>query len=62
MSRSIFSAAHFNDEVEATLATSENVLKGLLLWFVEKDGDQDRAIDDNHRALRSSMMSCGDRW
>jgi hypothetical protein len=36
-------------------------LQGLLLGFVEKNGDRGRAVDDTHMALRSSMISCGER-
>jgi hypothetical protein len=46
---------------DATFVAVDDVLEGLLFRFVEKNGDQGRAIDHNHRALRSSMISCGER-
>jgi len=50
-----------NRRDNAILAARDYVLEDLLFGFVEKDGDQGRTVDDNHREFRSSMISRGSR-
>ena len=42
---------------DATVASGDDVLKGLPLGFLEQNGDEGGAIDNDHTALRSSTIS-----
>jgi hypothetical protein len=46
---------------DAAVGSGNDVLKRLLFGLLEEDGQERRAIDDDHETLRSSMISRGER-
>lgn len=52
---------HIDRRHDAALAACNDGLESLLLRLVEQNGNQCSAIDNDHTAFRSSMISRGER-